>query len=335
MRTVFRVLCVVGCMAAGSHSRAALTINLTPDAGLSGNAAALAAFERAAQQWEGLLADNVTVNINAGFAALGSNTIGTASSVLLQASYNTIRNQMVADNAAEGARTDAIVASLPTAAQLSLSLPAGVTYNGQIYASKANLKAMGFTGLDTSFGASDATITFSSQFAFDLDNSDGVTPGTMDFETVALHEIGHALGFFSVVDNIVGGATSVPLYALDLFRFSTASLPASSANFTSFARDLRPGTNASFSDGSNSWRFATGTSGDGNQASHWKANEITGLLIGSMDPTLALGEVLEPSFADLRALDLIGWDALPIPEPGTGLALFGAAAATVSRRRRR
>lgn len=56
--------------------------------------------------------------------------------------------------------------------------------------------------------------------------------------------------------------------------------------------------------------------GDGRQASHWKDNGLTGVLIGSMDPTIAPQQVFEPSGADLRAFDLIGWDIVPVPEPG-------------------
>jgi len=45
-------------------------------------------------------------------------------------------------------------------------------------------------------------MTFNSEFNFDYDSSDGITAGYYDFETVALHEIGHVLGFVSVVDAI-------------------------------------------------------------------------------------------------------------------------------------
>jgi hypothetical protein len=46
-----------------------------------------------------------------------------------------------------------------------------------------------------------------------------------------------------------------------------------------------------------------------------------------MDPTaLPAGQVNVVSDLDLQALDAIGWDLVPIPEPGTaavGLALIG------------
>lgn len=97
-------------------------------------------------------------------------------------------------------------------------------------ASKANLKVLGVMGLDTIFGAGDGEINFNTEFSFDFDNSNGVTSGSMDFETVATHEIGHTLGFYSVVDEIAylmdqGGTGNVLMTPLDLFRFQDDSDP--------------------------------------------------------------------------------------------------------------
>ena len=105
------------------------------------------------------------------------------------------------------------------------------------------MKALGFAGLDDSFGVSDATITFNEVFAFDLDSSDGVSPGTIDLETVAVHEIGHALGFFSIVDGIDGAiGGSVTPSTLDLYRFaSRGAKPASTSRFTRSRRSAVPG----------------------------------------------------------------------------------------------
>jgi MYXO-CTERM domain-containing protein len=79
--------------------------------------------------------------------------------------------------------------------------------------------------------------------------------------------------------------------------------------------------------------------GDGNQASHWKDDFIFtddtiyfGPLIGLMDPTLPYGVTEEISDADLRAMELIGYDT---PEPGAGAALTLVAVTTLAGRRRR
>lgn len=310
----------------GPHSQlGSFNIVLNAGSGLSGNSAALAAFTRAANQWVSYFNDPITITIDANLASLGSGIIGSTGSVLLQASFDTIRNAMVTDAADEA--SNGIVGSLPTAAQFATLLPSGFSYNGNLLATKANLKALGFTGLDASFGSSDASIIFNSGFSFDYDNSDGVGAGLVDFETVATHEIGHALGFVSRVDAIDGTASgSVGLSTLDLFRFdSTAgNNPSTSAEFTSKPRDMRPGGSPVFDDISGTeYPFSTGlTQGDGRQASHWKDN----LGLGVMDPTLATQEIEAISLLDLRAFDLIGYDLAPVPEPSTWAGIIGISA---------
>lgn len=179
------------------------------------------------------------------------------------------------------------------------------------------MKAAGFTGLDGLFGVSDGSITFSTNFPFDFDNSDGVSLGAIDFETVAAHEIGHLLGFTSAVDLVDSGLNSgqtfpIPTNPFDLFRFrndEAGSDPATPAEFAANARDLTPGQISIFDDTETEVRVSTGrTQGDGNQASHWKADELTGALLGIMDPTLGFGEKVTVAVKDLRALDLLGWD---------------------------
>src|SRR5262249_21940725 len=105
--------------------------------------------------------------------------------------------------------------------------------------------------------------------------------------------------------------------------------PTNLAEFTTFPRYLVPdsgaGVTAVFNDLAHKWGFSTGTSnGDGSQASHWKRDEITGVVLRIMDPTLASGVIQHITPADIRALDVIGWD-LSVPEPATfafvGLAL--------------
>ena len=93
---------VVACVMwfGGAVPANALTINLNPNAGLSGNTAALNAFRRAASQWESRLYDPVVVNIDAGLSSSGftsPNVIGSASSVVLSGNYNSIRSSMISD----------------------------------------------------------------------------------------------------------------------------------------------------------------------------------------------------------------------------------------------
>ncbi len=305
------------------------TINVVPGAGLAANSAALAAFGRAAAQWSCAISDPITVNINADMQNLGSpNIIGQSSTVVLAGGYTLMRDAMVADADAD----DGILAFLPTVAQYSVYLPSGIGLSGTISASKANCKALGFAGLDQTFGATDATITFNTGFAFDYDKGDGVSPGTMDFETVAAHELGHALGFVSEVNTIdyykhVGLNANVSIGALDMFRFDNAGAydPSTAAEFTTFPRSMVPNNDEITDDIGHEWRMSTGYYvGDGRQAAHWKDDGLTGSCIGIMDPTLGYQEVWTAGSADFRALDLIGYDIIPEPAALSLLALGGA-----------
>lgn len=302
---------------------ATFDIVLVPGAGLAANPAALAAFERAAARWEAVISDPIVVTIDADFADIGNpSIIGQSSSVLLQGPYDAIRDAMVSDAAADG--DDRIVKALPTAAQFAASLPAGFALTGNVLGTKANLKALGFPDLDASFGVSDATITFNSTFSFDLDSSDGVSPGTIDLETTAVHEIGHALGFLSSVDFVDGAAGGLVWpNTLDLERFAngTSRDPASPAQFTSFARSMLPGVEAIVDDVDSESRTSTGVAGgDGRQASHWKDDVLTGSFVGVMDPTLSPATVEPITPADLRALDLVGYDIAVAGESLCGAA---------------
>lgn len=320
---------------AATSNLGTFNIVINPGPGLSANAPALAAFNRAAAVWQSRFSDPITITIDADLDALDAGIIGSTNSVSLAGGYTTVRNAMVNDGAA--AAGGAILSSLPTAAQFSAVIPNGRSLDGNVLLSKANAKALGFTGLDAGFGATDAQITFSTNFSFDYDRSDGITSTAMDFEAVAAHEIGHALGFTSAVDDLdQTTAAELPSFAfttLDMFRFGlNSNNPSTAAEFTSLPRNFVPGAAAVTDDVANEYQMSTGVSlGDGGQASHWKADDITGNYIGIMDPTLALGQLESATEADYRAFDLIGYDV--VPEPAM-LGTLGLAAMIIGRRRR-
>jgi len=330
---------------------AGFTTNINPGATLllPEHAAALAAFNRAAAVWESHISDPIVVNIDADMAPLPAGVLGSTSSVLLQDDFDTVRNAMVDDAADEA--DDGIVAHLPTFAQFSALVPdveeGTFGLSGQIVATKANFKALGYAGLDDeeAFGVSDGSITFSTNFNFDFDNSDGVSAGTWDFETIAVHEIGHALGFVSRVDYVdfllsdlsgtfegVDPEETVDLGvgALDMFCFQDdepGKDPETEAEFTTHPRLLAPGNARVFDqiddhyDSDAESRMSEGRRfGDGRQASHWKDNNLTSVLIGVMDPTFAPRQYIPLSDSDLRAFDLIGYE-ITVPEPATLMVL--------------
>jgi hypothetical protein len=152
-------------------------IVLNAGSGLQAQPAALATWQRAIDIWEGWLQDNVTLTIDADLAPLAAGVLGETAPQVFQTDYTTIRNAMSADAASD----EGILAALPNSAQISFLVPPSFTYNHQLSATKANLRALGF---DMSFNpAADATMTFSST------SSSTSTPATAsreyDFRIIA------------------------------------------------------------------------------------------------------------------------------------------------------
>ena len=285
-------------------------IVIQPGPGLAGNAAALASWDRAAAEWEAIITDPVTVTVDADLVEIDEpGVLGQTDAVLLTGSVDEIRDPMAQSAVTEA--DEGITAALPTAAELELLLAPGAVFPNLMIATKANLKALGAMDLDAQLGARDARIDFNSAFTFDFDRADGTTPGTIDFQSVAAHELGHALGFFSGVDFVDEGFTFAVPTPLDLFRFPDGSAddPTSTEQFTAARRSQLPGSPDVFDDLTVEHRMSTGFSrGDGRQASHWKDDQLTGVYVGLMDPTRSPRTILELTDADARAMDLIGWD---------------------------
>ncbi|OLP16508.1 hypothetical protein BST81_21030 [Leptolyngbya sp. 'hensonii'] len=318
----------------------ALTFNFIYDPTLDPNA--LAGFQAAGQIWSSYLLDDVTVNLEIGFSDLGTDVLAQASSIESLYSYTAFRQALFDDITSD---QDAIaVSSLANGPSIDLLIngtadnPAGPgsllpyvdndggTNNSLISLTNANAKALGL--LDANGTAIDASITFSSAFNWDFDRSDGITLDVFDFVGIAVHEIGHALGFLSGVEALdtnlsnPNGPFSDDAFQfvtpLDLFRYSTQSTTAGVVDWTADNRDKY----FSLDQGVTSLGgFSTGSDfGDGQQSSHWKDS----LGLGIMDPTIAPGELAEVTDLDLLAFDVIGWDeAEPPKSVPEGMPLLG------------
>lgn len=331
-----------------------LIFNLTD----TGNASANAGFRRAANFIAAQFDDDITVNITAGFASLDPGILGEANSAYGTIAFSYWKAAIAADRTTADDTT--FSANLPAGSSFSLYLnrtannpngPGSATpyldsdgdaNNTTVSLSLANAKALGLLAADADY--EDAAITFSSDFAFDFDPSDGISAGKIDFVGVAIHEIMHAMGFDSGVNILdinsppVNGPFNDNLFTfvqgLDFTRHSTASRAAgANIDWTADTRtkfySLDGGTTVLIADAwSTGYYF-----GDGRQPGHWRDN----LGIGIMDPTAApAGSQMLVTRYDLQALDVIGWDPVAVPEPSTwALAAAGLMTAVVVRRRRR
>lgn len=190
---------------------------------------------------------------------------------------------------------------------------------------RANAKALG--GLNVGIVNSlDGAILMNKNANWDYNylRNTSIASDKIDFLSVAMHEVGHILGFISGIDktnvavssntsetaaevtiksNVSGGyREDININPLDLFRFSATSKSQNTI-------ELTPGVTTYFSlDGGNTslTNFSTGENGgDGYQASHWKAQSTP---LGIMNPTLVRGQRRNISDLDLRALDAIGWE---------------------------
>jgi len=341
----------LACASVAAPATAGTTIQLNGINTIT-NANARLGYTIAAKYWESVLTNDATVVFNVGFAPLRTGVLAQAGSTRADVATSTVYSAMLStgnsalDTAAMGTLTTQIAAGGGTGVNMVLSsltntsnkffdTSHGVgTNNDTTYANTSVLKALGLLG-----GTNvDANITFGSTINFDFNPSNGVSAGQTDFIGVAIHEMGHGLGFVSGVDfydvyggpkgpgrgiftdaefQEIGGLNST----LDFFRYgSTGILDWSVGSNSYFSID---GGLTEFNGNSN---FSSGAyNGDGYQASHWQAprNNAGNFTctktdrVGVMNPYLCSGQTGDVTVEDIAAFDAMGWnvsiDALNSP----------------------
>ena len=349
------LLASLATLAFSAAPASALTITLNDLGGAGPTTEAGRDFRFAAHYWESVLQTNAHVKLDVSFAPLPANVIGGTSTPYF--AFPVWLTEATINARAKNATAKLAASNLPTLdgnRAISLITPGyqdpanhlgidtttrvwdsdGSPNNRFTLATLANGRAL--LGYNGPLPYSDATIRFNSTLPFDFNPSDGITPGSSNFLAAAIHEIGHALGFVSGVDDYdIYGAPNGPfrfvdqngnlddpnnalwVTPLDLFRYSSnpEGLGGTGPQIDQSIRnpDLPNFAQPYFSiDGGKTALFDNLLSrgffnGKSYQASHWRSHSIAGQpYLGIMDPV----EQADPyvSALDLAAFDAIGWN---------------------------
>ena len=275
------------------------------------------AFLRAAAKWESIIQSPITVVLDVDFGPTifgtpfpSSNIIGGTDPQFLTGRnlYGNVRTALMGQ--ASSARQSDIFNALPGVLPTDLGPTSNIAAPSSVLRALGQIAPVADPNNESALGPP-PSIGFNSDFTFDFDPTDGIETSRTDFEAIAIHEIGHALGFISNV----GGRESAPSTATlapsvwDLFRFRPGGLTSSA--FGSGTRvQVAGGSQVYFVGDAElplSTATAAGTGGDGQQSSHWKDNGQIGTYTGVMDPTAASGERLTITANDLTALSFMGY----------------------------
>ena len=280
-----------------ASSANALTINLINTGGVEVGTDAYFGFMVAAKYWESVITTDATLNFRVGFTTSGFSSptvLGQASSASGTKTQVAWRNALTAS--ATSALDDSVVANLPTMNATNVRLNNTVQKALGLYTGNANTV--------------DATITFNAARAFDFDTRDGFDASNpaSDFVSVAVHEMGHALGFTSAVgQNTTNNSTPSNT---DMFRYKDGAWNITWGGYAYFSID---GGATEFM---NNAGFSSGP--DGFQTSHWREGTrihdgvsctiLTEPQVGILDPTGGICQEGIVTAQDLAMFDALGWN---------------------------
>lgn len=298
-----------------------LTIEVRFDAGFDNSPEARAAFIRAVEIWCSLVEApqpiTLVLDVHYGPTVSGSTLpLGRASiqPLIGRGEYGAWRAALF--DSAHSGRDLALFASLPEEA-----VPTDLGPTDTFVMPSAVLRVAGLLPsitdpeAEASLYGPPPSIEIINTAPWDFDPDDGIAPNSVDFVGVALHEIGHILGFTTRCGSTETNPSSpLTFSAFDVFRFRPGI---DRANFTTAPRILTAGgEQVHFSNGPElalSTARLNLTGGDGFSGDHWKDDTLTGTRLGIMDPQQRLGLLLDVTANDVEALRAMGYRRVGAP----------------------
>jgi hypothetical protein len=274
----------------------ALVFNITYDASVTGSANSAqiqAAFNTAASYLQSVITNNITINISNFWGAVGP----FASGISLGASstrFTGTTTYATLTNALRNARTTAndsnAVASLPGSDPI-----AG---NAWWYA-RAQAKALGVLGISPNDSINDGSIGFASDVNYTFDPTNRIVAGKYDFIGVAIHELTEVMGrvYYDLATKFV---------PYDLFRFSGPGIRV--------INNTAPTVYFSADNGTNVLHYFNPVEASGD-LTDWALSGPS----DCCDYSVSSGKMALVSYADLTALDIIGYKLNYQPPKLTGV----------------
>jgi len=299
----FRPLAALSFFAASCLSaNANITINPTFDSSITNdpNAATIeAGIDQAISRFESSIENPISVSID--FQEVSSG-LGASSTILNQIPYSQYHSDL-ANNQILSANDMTALASLP----MTSTNP--VNGNANVLLTVANLRALE-GGTPSGF---DSTISLNTS-VMNLSRTGAQNPNFFDLQAVASHEIDQALGIGgsgSMIGNASLGFPTGPVGSMDLFRYSGNGV-----------RSYTTSTSATayFSiDGGKTNLTNFNQAGGGSDYGDW----LGGSTPQVQDAFGTPGVNINLGVNELTALDVVGYNLVAVPEPGSGALLVG------------